>query len=108
MKKSFIVGFISLCFQGDVVNLDNFFSKAIELNLRNSVFVDNTASPKIAETYKYFLKNNINVVTCNKIACADSFKNYKELKNISKNLKKNVHNLCLLIDQNLSPIHSHV
>ena len=69
---------------GDVVNLDNFFSKAIELNLRNSVFVDNTASPKIAETYKYFLKNNINVVTCNKIACADSFKNYKELKNISK------------------------
>ena len=70
--------------EGDKANLDYFISKAIELNLRNSVFIDNTASPKIAETYKYFLKNNINVVTCNKIACADSFKNYTELKNISK------------------------
>ena len=57
--------------EGDKANLDYFISKAIELNLRNSVFIDNTASPKIAETYKYFLKNNINVVTCNKIACAD-------------------------------------
>ena len=68
----------------DIVNLDNFISKAIELNLRNSVFVDNTASPKIAETYKYFLKNNINVVTCNKIACSDNYLNYKNLNDLAK------------------------
>ena len=34
--------------------------------------------------YKRYLENNIGVVTCNKIACADSFQNYKTLKNISR------------------------
>ena len=69
---------------GTNADLEKFIIKAKELNLRNSVFVDNTASPKISESYKYFLKNNINVVTCNKIACSESYSNYIELKNISK------------------------
>ena len=74
----------SLIDNSEKANLETFISKAIKLNLRNSVFVDNTASSKIAESYKYFLKNNINVVTCNKIACADVYENYKNLKNIAK------------------------
>ena len=69
---------------GDDTDIENFISKARKLNLRNSVFVDNTASSEISKTYKHFLKNNINVVTCNKIACADTFENYTELKEISK------------------------
>ncbi|MBL6649309.1 MAG: bifunctional aspartate kinase/homoserine dehydrogenase I [Flavobacteriaceae bacterium] len=69
---------------GIKTDLTKFITKAKELNLRNSVFVDNTASPKISQSYKYFLKNNINVVTCNKIACSESYSNYLELKNISK------------------------
>ena len=74
----------SLINNSEKANLETFISKAIKLNLRNSVFVDNTASSKIAESYKYFLKNNINVVTCNKIACADVYENYINLKNIAK------------------------
>ena len=74
----------SLIKTSDEANLKVFMTKAKNLNLRNSIFVDNTASPKIAESYRYFLKNNINVVTCNKIACADSYKNYLDLKNITK------------------------
>ena len=34
------------------------------------------------DKHEYFLKNNINVVTCNKIACADVYENYKNLKNL--------------------------
>ena len=74
----------SLINSSEKANLETFISKAIKLNLRNSVFVDNTASSKIAESYKYFLKNNINVITCNKIACADVYENYKNLKNVAK------------------------
>ncbi len=74
----------SLINSSEKANLETFISKAIKLNLRNSVFVDNTASSKIADSYKYFLKNNINVVTCNKIACADVYENYINLKNVAK------------------------
>ena len=68
---------------GENSNLDEFFKRIKKLNLRNSVFIDNTASSKIAGFYKHFLKNNISVVTCNKIACSDSYSNYIELKKLS-------------------------
>lgn len=61
-----------------------FFSKVKELNLRNSIFVDNTASAEISEWYKYYLENSISVVTCNKIACADAFENYQQLQNLAR------------------------
>ena len=61
-----------------------FFSHAIKLNLRNSIFVDNTASESIAKEYLRYLKNSIGVVTCNKIAAADVLDNYLNLKNISR------------------------
>ncbi len=47
---------------------------------RNSIFIDNTASASIATEYHRYLENNIGVVTCNKIACADQFDNYLSLK----------------------------
>ena len=68
---------------GENSNLDEFFKRIKKLNLRNSVFIDNTASSKIAGFYKHLLKNNISVVTCNKIACSDSYSNYIELKKLS-------------------------
>ena len=68
---------------GENSNLDEFFERIKKLNLRNSVFIDNTASSKIAGFYKHLLKNNISVVTCNKIACSDSYSNYIELKKLS-------------------------
>lgn len=69
---------------GEQSSLDSFFNKTKELNKRNSVFVDNTANQQVSEVYEKYLRNNIAVVTCNKIACASSLKNYKALKEVSQ------------------------
>ena len=65
-------------------NTDLFFEHAKKLNLRNSIFVDNTASELIAKEYARYLNNSIGVVTCNKIAAADELVNYLNLKKISR------------------------
>ncbi len=69
---------------GESATPQSFFEKANSLNLRNSIFVDNTATDKIASVYKDYLANSISVVTCNKIACADTYANYNELKQLSR------------------------
>ena len=63
---------------------DLFFKHVKKLNLRNSIFVDNTASEVIANEYARYLEHNVGVVTCNKIACADSLSNYVNLKKIAR------------------------
>ena len=68
----------------DFADKEAFFSHAIKLNLRNSIFVDNTANESIAKEYLRYLKNSIGVVTCNKIAASDTLDNYLNLKNISR------------------------
>lgn len=70
--------------QGEPTDVDAFFEHAKKLNLRNSIFVDNTANASIAYEYERYLNNNIGVVTCNKIACADSLDNYMNLKRSSR------------------------
>ncbi|MCH3885265.1 bifunctional aspartate kinase/homoserine dehydrogenase I [Tenacibaculum aquimarinum] len=69
---------------GEQTSLDAFFNKTKALNLRNSVFVDNTANKEVSEVYQNYLEQNIGVVTCNKIACASSLDNYKTLKRVSR------------------------
>jgi len=69
---------------GDATSLEAFFEKSRAFNLRNSVFVDNTANQYVSEVYENYLRQNIAVVTCNKIACASDFKNYKTLKRVSR------------------------
>ena len=61
-----------------------FQEKILELNLRNSLFIDNTASDLIPNTYKKYLKSGIGIITCNKIANSDIFSNYEELKSLSR------------------------
>ncbi|MEM9144342.1 MAG: bifunctional aspartate kinase/homoserine dehydrogenase I, partial [Bacteroidota bacterium] len=63
---------------------DLFFEKVQKLNYRNSIFVDNTASEAVAETYASYLSNSISVVTCNKIACSSDFGNYMALKGLAR------------------------
>ena len=70
--------------QGEKSDVDSFFTHAKKLNLRNSIFVDNTANEAIATEYQRYLENNIGVVTCNKIACADQLNNYQTLKKTSR------------------------
>ncbi|CAM1333056.1 bifunctional aspartate kinase/homoserine dehydrogenase I [Tenacibaculum aestuariivivum] len=69
---------------GEPATLDDFFNKTKNYNLRNAVFVDNTANQKVSEIYEQYLRNSIAVVTCNKIACASSLENYKTLKAVSR------------------------
>lgn len=61
-----------------------FFENAKALNLRNTIFIDNTASEDIAMEYGQYLANSMGVVTCNKIACADQLDNYLHLKKTAR------------------------
>jgi aspartokinase/homoserine dehydrogenase 1 len=70
--------------KGNLLDLDVFSKKVKELNYRNSIFVDNTANESISKLYADYLRNSIAVVTCNKIACSSAYKNYHELKYLSK------------------------
>ena len=74
----------SLLENGETANKESFISKVKELNLRNSIFVDITANESIANVYDQFLRENVAVVTCNKIACSSAFENYSNLKQLSR------------------------
>lgn len=63
---------------------EEFFNTVTVLNLRNSIFVDNTASEVVSNTYKDYLRNSISIVTCNKIACSSQYSNYLELKELAR------------------------
>ena len=69
---------------GEVANKETFISNVIALNLRNSIFVDVTANESVSQTYAHYLKQNIAVVTCNKIACSSAYENYSNLKQLSR------------------------
>jgi len=63
---------------------EGFIENVLRMNYRNSIFVDNTANAGVAQTYKDYLKNNISIVTCNKIACSSDYEYYSELKRLAK------------------------
>ncbi|WP_341657919.1 bifunctional aspartate kinase/homoserine dehydrogenase I [Blattabacterium cuenoti] len=73
--------------KGINMNIYSFMEKVWKFNLRNSLFVDNTASKEMAMTYDKFLKNGIGVITCNKIACSSDYDHYKKLKTLSRHFK---------------------
>ena len=71
--------------KSDVVfSLDAFHEQVKELNLQNSIFVDNTANATVSTVYEEYLKESVAVVTCNKIACSSDYSTYKNLKRLSK------------------------
>ena len=63
--------------------IGDFVNKMKELNLPNSVFVDNTASEKVANYYETILNSSISISTPNKIATSSSYPQYLRLKNIA-------------------------
>ena len=69
---------------GIPTSLSAFFEKIKSSNLRNSLFVDNTANQQVSEFYENYLSESIGVVTCNKIACASTLENYKKLKETAR------------------------
>ncbi|MGB5818343.1 MAG: bifunctional aspartate kinase/homoserine dehydrogenase I [Saonia sp.] len=74
----------SLLTEGEKADPALFFDTIKKLNYRNSIFVDNTASDTISETYASYLEQSISVVTCNKIACSSEYDNYSRLKDLAR------------------------
>lgn len=66
-------------------NIKLFIEKMKEFNLRNSIFVDNTASHDIPKVYNSVAELNIPVVTSNKIMAASPLENYLAFKKVIKN-----------------------
>ncbi|MFI5142331.1 MAG: bifunctional aspartate kinase/homoserine dehydrogenase I, partial [Bacteroidia bacterium] len=69
------------------VNMAAFIDRMKTLNLRNSIFVDCTASENIASTYFEVLSNNISIVTPNKRANSGRYQDYKDLQMLAKRKK---------------------
>lgn len=65
--------------RGEKMDVDSYIKNMKELNLRNSVFVDNTASYNLPEHYEDFLNSNISVVTPNKVANSSEYENYERI-----------------------------
>lgn len=65
-------------------SLDGFVEEIQKMNIFNSVFVDCTASEKVALVYKKLLQSNIAVVAANKVAASSNYSYYAELKKTAK------------------------
>ncbi len=69
---------------GKVSSLEGFVEEIKKINIYNSVFVDCTASEKVALAYKELLQSNVAVVAANKVAASSAYSNYAELKKLAK------------------------
>lgn len=68
----------------DPMKMEEFINIIQKKNVRNSVFVDVTASDVVAKIYPQFLQKSISVVACNKIAASSSYEYYKNLKDLAR------------------------
>ncbi len=73
---------------GEPLDSELFLKKMQTLNLRNSIFVDNTASHKVAGMYEKILRNSVSVVASNKIASSGAYYVYKQLNSTALLMKK--------------------
>lgn len=70
--------------KGEPMSTANFIQKMAALNMRNSIFVDNTANDEVASVYEEVLSHSISVVTPNKIACTQDIEKYRSLKRTAR------------------------
>jgi bifunctional aspartokinase / homoserine dehydrogenase 1 len=82
--------------KSEPADLDAFISKIHSKNLRNSVFVDVTATEKVANAYDRIFSRSISIVACNKIACSSPYSYYKKLKDLARD-----HNVSFLFETNV-------
>lgn len=76
--------FDELMAKGERMNHLEFVKQMQQMNLRNSVFVDNTANETIADLYAKILDKSISVVASNKIAASSEYINYLKLNSLAK------------------------
>lgn len=68
---------------GKTPQLKDYINTIKSLNLRNSVFVDNTASYEVADVYEELIGKSISVVTPNKVANASEYARYDKLHKLA-------------------------
>jgi aspartokinase/homoserine dehydrogenase 1 len=73
--------------KGQPMEIGTFIKEMKKLNLENSVFVDNTSSKDIVQHYEEVLKNSISIVTPNKLANSDKYKDYEKLQKTCQKYK---------------------
>ncbi len=61
----------------------------IEQNLRNSIFVDVTASEDVVTMYPDLLRKSISVIACNKVAASSEYEKYANLKALAREFGTN-------------------
>ncbi len=66
--------------QGEPADLARMIEVIKKNNLRNSVFIDCTASEPVSQVYGTLFDAYVSVVTANKIACSSSYEIYSNLK----------------------------
>lgn len=70
--------------KGEKASLQGFLEQVKHLNLRNSIFIDITASKEVSDLYPDYLRQSIAVVACNKIASSSDYEGYSNLKRLSR------------------------
>ncbi len=65
------------------MDLAAYIGKMRDLNLTNTIFVDNTANEHISNYYESILDSSISICTPNKIATSSAYLQYQRLKNIA-------------------------
>ncbi|WP_022825702.1 bifunctional aspartate kinase/homoserine dehydrogenase I [Hymenobacter norwichensis] len=68
--------------KGQPLDLQEVVTQLRVRNLRNTVFVDVTASADVATIYASLLEKSMAVVACNKVACSSEYANYARLKSL--------------------------
>ena len=76
---------------GAAMDLDDLVDFISDKNLRNSIFLDNTANADVAACYGRLLQKSISVVACNKIACSGPYENYQKLKSLAREFTASFH-----------------
>ncbi|MEQ9231999.1 MAG: bifunctional aspartate kinase/homoserine dehydrogenase I, partial [Cyclobacteriaceae bacterium] len=72
---------------GEKQTIQNFYQRMVQMNLRNSVFLDVTASKSVPMLYPEVLKKSISIATPNKIAATDLQEKYLHLKRLERKYK---------------------
>jgi aspartokinase/homoserine dehydrogenase 1 len=73
-----------LLHHGQEADISAFAADMLNRNLRNSVFVDITASESVASVYDRLLEKSIAVVACNKVAASSGYRHYCRLKDLAR------------------------
>ena len=74
----------------DESNVDHFVGSLLSENMRNSVFVDVTASQQVVDVYPRLLEKSVSIVACNKIACSSAYEQYRSLKDLAREYNTNL------------------